>query len=259
MIQFDNVSKKFNLSSKLKKELGVAGQSVTAVDQVSFNCLPGRVFSILGPNGAGKTTILRMISTILKPTSGAIRVGGLDTVEHGKDVRAKIGFLSGTTGLYERLTPVEMVKYFADLYGLSATDYKQRKTYLFEMLGIGPFEKKKIGQLSSGMKQKVSIARTMVHDPEVVIFDEPTTGLDVITAKSIIELIRESKKNGKTVIFSSHIMSEVDLLCDDLLILHKGRSIFNNTMEEFKKEMTTGGLTEEFILRVNQSEAMALA
>lgn len=254
MIQLENVTKQFSLSKKIKKELGVYHDSIKAVDNVSFECKPGRVFTILGPNGAGKTTILRLIATILSPSTGTISVCGCDAQCEGAKVRAKIGFLSGSTGLYDKATPKEFVKYFADLYDMDSRLFEKRKNELFDMLDIHRFANKRIGQLSSGMKQKVSIARTMIHDPEVIIFDEPTTGLDVITAKNIIELIRNSKENGKTVLFSSHIMSEVDLLCDDLLVLHKGQTLFNGSMETFRGEMKTNGLTEEFIYRINKFE-----
>jgi sodium transport system ATP-binding protein len=170
-------------------------------------------------------------------------------------VRQKIGFLTGSTNLYDRLTPEEIVKYFADLYGMSKADFKERKELLFEQLGINEFLKKRIGQLSTGMKQKVSIARSMIHDPQVVIFDEPTSGLDVITANNIIELIRNCRKEGKTVIFSSHIMSEVDLLCDDLAIISKGKLIYNNTMEAYRQISTNQSLTETFIQLVQKNQA----
>jgi len=168
-------------------------------------------------------------------------------------VRKSMGFLTGSTGLYERLTPDEIVTYFGQLNGMEKEHLLRRKKHLFEMMGIDEFASKRIGKLSTGMKQKVSIARTIIHDPEVVVFDEPTSGLDVITAQSIIELIHDCKKQNKTVIFSSHIMSEVDLLCDDLAIIHKGIILFNDTMENFRKNMTTSNLTEEFIKIVNQN------
>ncbi len=247
MIQVQNVSKVFTVTKQLKKELGIAGDSVKAVDNISFECKPGRIFSLLGPNGAGKTTLLRLIATILKPSSGNISVAGFDTVNSDRDVRQRIGFITGSTGLYERLTTNELIKYFADLYGVEKNVFEQRKRELFDILGIDGFSTKKIGQLSTGMKQKVSLVRTMIHDPEVIVFDEPTSGLDVIAAKNIIELIKRCKEQNKTVIFSSHIMSEVDLLCDDLAIIHKGKLLFNDTMDNFRKQMTTRNLTEEFI------------
>jgi len=253
MIQVENITKQYTLSKKQRKELQTNSTSVSAVNNVNFICQPGRVFSLLGPNGAGKTTLLRMISTILTPSSGDIKVDGVSVIENPQEVRRRIGFLTGSTNLYDRLTPGEIVKYFADLHGLNASVFKERKEQLFEQLNINEFSKKRIGQLSTGMKQKVSIARSMIHDPSVVIFDEPTSGLDVITANSIIELIRQCKHEGKTVIFSSHIMSEVDLLCDDLAIIAKGNLIFNDTMDAFRKQSEGISLTEAFINSVNQN------
>jgi sodium transport system ATP-binding protein len=195
-----------------------------------------------------------MISTLLQPTSGNINVSGYDTQKDSLKVRSKIGFLTGSTGLYDRLTPGELVTYFGKLNGMPADQIEQRRKELFSMLDIHSFSSKRIGELSTGMKQKVSIARTMIHDPEVVVFDEPTSGLDVITAESIIQLIRQCKEGNKTVIFSSHIMSEVDLLCDDLAIIHDGRILFDGTMENFRSAMKTGSLTEEFIRIVNANK-----
>lgn len=247
MIRVKNLSKSFNLSKQQRKEIGTNQLSINAVDNITFDCKPGRICSLLGPNGAGKTTTLRMIATILKPTKGTIEVGGYDVQESEREVRQKIGFLTGSTGLYKRLTPNEVVKYFADLYQVDAKIYNERKEELFTLLEMHDFAKKRIDQLSTGMKQKVSIVRTMIHDPDIIIFDEPTSGLDVISAENIIKLILQCKEQKKTIIFSSHIMSEVDLLCDDLIIIHKGKLCFNDSMENFKNQMRSLSLTEEFI------------
>lgn len=251
MIQINNLTKSFTTKTGkgFKKETVI----VNAVNEVSFECKPGRIFSLLGPNGAGKTTTLRMIAGIINPTSGSAIVDGVDISQGNDEVKKRIGFLTGSTGLYERLNPDETIDFFGKLYRLSDKQLKERKEYLFEKLGINEFRKKRMGQMSTGMKQKVSIARTLIHDPEVLIFDEPTSGLDVITADSIIDLIRESKQNNKTVIFSSHIMSEVDLLCDDLAIINKGSIIYNDTFENFKSEMKADNLTQEFINRVKEA------
>lgn len=254
MIEIDNLRKEFVLSKKNKKELNTKESKAIAVNGVSFTCKPGRVFSLLGPNGAGKTTTLRMLSTIFKPTSGSIKIAGIDANAHPEEARKKIGFLTGSTGLYARLTPDELIKYFADLYGVKKEDFEKRKKHLYDLLDIHSFKGKRIGKLSTGMKQKVSICRTMIHDPEVVVFDEPTSGLDVITAENIIQLIRDCKAQGKTVIFSSHIMSEVDLLCDDIAIIHKGNLLFSGEMQEFKNQMQAENLTAEFIRIVNESK-----
>ncbi len=251
MIEINQLYKEFNLSKQQKRELATDANTAVAVNKVSFNCQPGRVFSLLGPNGAGKTTTLRMISTIFKPTSGTIKIAGIDAIASPQEARSKIGFLTGSTGLYARLTPNEMIDYFGKLYGVQQKTLVERKEKLFQLLDMENFANKRIGKLSTGMKQKVSICRTMIHDPEVVVFDEPTSGLDVITAENIIQLIRNCKSEGKTVIFSSHIMSEVDLLCDDLAIIHQGELLFNGTMDAFKTSMQTENLTAEFIRIVN--------
>lgn len=251
MIHIENLTKSFTATTK--KGLKTEKTIVNAVNQVSFDCNPGRIFSLLGPNGAGKTTTLRMIAGIIKPTSGTAIVDGVDILKDSDEVKKHIGFLTGSTGLYERLNPDETIDFFGKLYKIPEAQLQERKEYLFEKLGINDFRKKRMGQMSTGMKQKVSIARTLIHDPEVLIFDEPTSGLDVITAESIIELIRESKENNKTVIFSSHIMSEVDLLCDDLAIINNGSIIYNDTFENFKGEMKAKNLTQEFINRVKEA------
>lgn len=253
MIEVRNLRKVFELTKQQRKELNTDQKTAVAVDDISFDCQPGRIFSLLGPNGAGKTTTMRMLSTLFKPTDGSILIGGVDAVKNPEAARRKIGFLTGSTGLYARLTPAELVKYFADLYGVSRSDFEARKNYLFDLLDMRDFQNKRIGKLSTGMKQRVSICRTMIHNPEIVIFDEPTSGLDVITAENIIQLILDCKAQGKTVIFSSHIMSEVDLLCDDLAIVHKGKIVASGTMENFRENMQTPNLTAEFIRIINEN------
>ena len=247
MIKVSHLRKEFELSRQQKKELNTTADKALAVDDLSFECQPGKVFSLLGPNGAGKTTTLRMLSTILSPTSGSIEIAGVDAVKYPQEARKKIGFLTGSTGLYARLTPIEIIDYFAALYQVPNKERDERKKYLFHLLNMEDFLQKRIGKLSTGMKQKVSICRTMIHDPEVVIFDEQTSGLDVITAENIIKLIRDCKDQGKTVILSSHIMSEVDLLCDDLAIIHKGSLKYQGSMNDFRQHMEATNLTEEFI------------
>jgi sodium transport system ATP-binding protein len=226
------------------------GDSVLAVDNVSFKCETGRVFGLIGPNGAGKTTILRMIATMLKPSAGEIKVHGHDVVDDPLAVRQSLGFLSGNTGLYDRLTAEEMVKYYADLHGMTSTDYNQSRDKIFDMLDMGEFSGRRIGKLSTGMQQKVNIARTMIHNPEVVVFDEPTSGLDVMTSRSITQLIQDCKDMGKTVIFSSHRLGEIRSLCDDLAIIHKGCLFFNGTYDLFESQMQAETLEDEFISMV---------
>lgn len=253
MIKASNLFKEFKLSKKQKQENGTSEDVYRAVNDVSFECKPGRIFSLLGPNGAGKTTTLRMLSTMVVPTRGTIEICGIDIAKNPNEARKKIGFLTGSTGLYERLTPDEVLKYFADLHDVSKEEFERRKEHYYSLLNMHDFRSKKIGQLSTGMKQKVSIARTMIHNPDVVVFDEPTSGLDVITSENIITLIRNSKEEKKTVIFSSHIMTEVDLLCDDLAIINKGKVVFEGSMEQFRTGMKSDTLTGEFIRIINQS------
>lgn len=252
MIKVENLYKEFTLNAKQRKELATKEKKAIAVQDISFECKPGRIYSLLGPNGAGKTTTLRMISTIFQPTSGSIEIAGIDAVKYPQEARKKIGFLTGSAGLYGRLTPNELVKYFADLYGVDNHTFEQRKKRLYDLLDMNEFANKRIAKLSTGMKQKVSITRTMIHDPEVVVFDEPTSGLDVITSENIIRLITDCKNEGKTVIFSSHIMSEVDLLSDDIGIIHKGKMLFNGTKQEFIRNKQEDSLTAEFIRIVKQ-------
>ena len=250
MIKVEDLSKKFSLNKEQRKERNTNDHFAFAVKDISFECKPGEIFSLLGPNGAGKTTTLRMLSTVITPTSGSIVIGGVDAISEPQEARRKIGFLTGSTGLYARLNAHELIDYFASLYDVPNQVVRERKKYLFDLLDMNEFANKKIGKLSTGMKQKVSICRTMIHDPEIVIFDEPTSGLDVITAESIIQLIRDCKSQNKTVIFSSHIMGEVDLLCDRLAIIHKGEMKYKGSMESFREQMSEKSITAEFIKTV---------
>jgi sodium transport system ATP-binding protein len=255
MIRVENLSKSFTLSKQQKKELNTTASSVTAVDNISFQCEPGKIHALLGPNGAGKTTTLRMLSTLFKPTSGSITINGIDAIAHPQEARKQIGFLTGSAGLYARLTPNELITYFGKLYGVSSNEIEHRKKKLYDLLDMHDFQNKRIGKLSTGMKQKVSICRTMIHDPQVVIFDEPTSGLDVITAENIIQLIRDCKSEGKTVIFSSHIMGEVDLLCDEMTLIYNGKVLYNDAMDAFRANMQAPNLTAEFI-RIVQAKKL---
>lgn len=254
MIEVKSISKSYKLSRQQRKEMGsdFAGNSVLAVDDISFSCRPGRIFGLIGPNGAGKTSTLRMIGTMLKPSSGTILVNGFDTVEIPQSVKCSLGFLSGNTGLYDRLTAEEMVKYYADLHEMSNMDFIRSRDKIFSLLDMEDFSGRRIGKLSTGMMQKVNIARTMIHEPEVVVFDEPTSGLDVMASRSIIRLIRECKNLGKTIIFSSHRLAEIQSLCDDLAIIHKGKLFFNGTYDQFESQQKMETLEDEFIRLVDE-------
>ena len=250
MISLKNVSKEYNLSKKQQKELGDKYKNVNvmkAVNDISFECKKGRIYGLIGPNGAGKTTTLRLIATMLKPTSGSIEVSGFDTVKDAQKVRKNIGFMTGQTALYDRLTPNEMVKYIAELNGMDKKLFNKTKEKIFDSLKIADFANRRIGKLSTGMKQKTSIARTLITDAQVFVFDEPTEGLDIMTSRAIIDLIRSAKNAGKTVIFSTHRMGEVKLLCDDIGIIHNGRMYFNGTLAAFEKQMTKSSFEDEFV------------
>jgi sodium transport system ATP-binding protein len=257
MIEVQDLWKTFKLSWQQKREAGGKYPSgkIEAVAGIGFTCQPGRVFTLLGPNGAGKTTTLRMIATLLKPTSGSITIDGINSVQQSQEARRKIGFLTGSTKLYDRLTPNELIRYYADLHGMDKSTFKRRKEELFSLLDMHDFASWRIAKLSTGMKQKVSIARTIIHDPEIVVFDEPTVGLDVITAKHIIELIRRCRDDKRTVIFSTHIMGEVRILSDDMAIIHNGKLRYSGTYEAFQKQMQTDSLEEEFIRLLGEGQS----
>ena len=220
---------------------------IRAVDHVSFTCRPGRIYGLLGANGAGKTTTLRMLATILQPTSGDAVVAGHDVIEHPEKVRAAVGFLSTATALYPRLTAQEMVEYFGRLCGLDESTLKLRLDDLFARLEMDSYRDRRCDKLSTGMKQKVSIARTLVHDPPVMIFDEPTLGLDVMAARSIVSFIRECRDRGKTVIFSTHVMSDVEKLCDSIGIIHDGKLLAEGSLAQLRAQFAQTDLEEIFV------------
>ena len=238
MIEARNLCKQFK-----DKKRGV----VRAVENVSFRCQPGQIYGLLGANGAGKTTTLRMLATILEPTDGTAIVAGFDIVEQPEKVRANVGFLSTATALYARLTAQEMVEYFGRLYGMDEPTLKRRIDELFTRLEMNDFRDRRCDKLSTGMKQKVSIARTLVHDPPVMIFDEPTLGLDIMTSRSIVGFIRECRQRGKTVIFSTHIMSEVEKLCDVIGIIHSGKLLAEGTLAQLRQQNNENDLEEIFV------------
>jgi sodium transport system ATP-binding protein len=223
--------------------------AIRAVDNVSLVCRPGQIYGLLGANGAGKTTTLRVLATILEPSGGTATVAGHDVVEQPQKVRASLGFLSTATALYPRLTAQEMVEYFGRLNGLEEAVLKKRLDEIFERLDMNGFRDRRCDKLSTGMKQKTSIARTLIHDPQVMIFDEPTLGLDIMTARTIIEFIRECRQRGKTVIFSTHVMSEVEKLCDTIGIIQAGKLLQEGSLGELRERFQENDL-EEIFMRV---------
>jgi len=226
-----------------------------AVDRVSFECRPGQVYGLLGLNGAGKTTTLRLLATMLKPDEGTAQVAGFDLLEKPDDVRRRIGFLTGNTGLYLRLTGRETLQYFGRLQGLTQSVVDERIERFARLLDMPSFLDVRVDKYSTGMKQKVSIARAMIHDPDVLVLDEATAGLDVIASRTIIELIRKARERGKTVLFSTHRMGEVSLLCDDVALMHAGKLLYNGTYAEFEQSMQAPTLEDEFIRRIEAAGA----
>ena len=221
--------------------------TVCAVDGVSFSCRPGEIYGLLGANGAGKTTTLRILATILAPTEGTAMVAGYNVAKDPQEVRARVGFLSTATALYGRLSAQEMVEYFGRLHGLDEPTLRGRIDEIFARLEMNDFRDRRCDKLSTGMKQKVSIARTLVHDPPVMIFDEPTVGLDVMAARTIVGFIRECRERGKTVIFSTHVMSEVEKLCDHIGIIHGGKLLVEGTLPDLRARYALQNLEDIFV------------
>ena len=223
---------------------------IRAVDALSFCCAPGRIYGLLGANGAGKTTALRLLATLLQPTSGTALVGGFEVTQAPQRVRAQVGFLAASTALYGRLTAREMVGYFGRLHGLGEAELAGRLEMLAGELEMQEFLDRRCDTLSTGMKQKTSIARTLVHDPAVMIFDEPTLGLDVMAARAIVQFVRRCRDRGKTVIYSTHVMSEAEKLCDTIGIIHNGRLVVEGSLEELRRSSGERDLEEIFVQAV---------
>jgi sodium transport system ATP-binding protein len=207
---------------------------VQAVNGIDFECKSGEVFGLLGANGAGKTTTLRMLSTVLAPTKGTATILGHDIVLQPAEVRQNLGFYSASTALYPRLTARETIEFFARINHYPQNRVSQRVNELIERFGISKYSNARVEKLSSGMKQKVSIARTVAHDPPLLIFDEPSVGLDILNALEMHEIIKEFRAQGKTIIFSTHIMSEAEKLCDRIAIINNGRILACDTLENLR-------------------------
>lgn len=260
MLHVESLTKSFRLA---KPKKGAAptrrdprddGRWFHAIQDVSFTANEGAILGLLGPNGAGKTTLLRVLSTALRPTSGTARFGELDVVRQPLEVRRKMGFLSGNTGLYGRLTPREILDYFGRLHGMSSDEVRRRIDDLAASLQLETYLDRRCDTLSAGMKQKVSIARTLVHDPEIVIFDEPTTGLDVAAAETILRLVERCRSDGKTVLLSTHHMTEVDRVCDHVVVIHEGRVRFSGDVAAMRAEGGDERLDRAFLRLVGHQE-----
>ena len=233
----------------------LAAEEFVALNGVSFDAMPGQIFGLLGPNGAGKTTALRILSTVLKPTSGSAMINGFDVADSPEQVRHQIGFVSTNTAIYDRMTAWELVRYFGQLYGMKNDNLQIRMEAIFERFQMNEIRNLLCSKMSTGMKQKVSIARAIVHDPPVLIFDEATSGLDILVAREVLNTIELLRDNGKCILFSSHIMSEVRRLCDRMAILHRGNILAIGTMDELVKQHHEPDLEELFYKLVSESES----
>ncbi|MCA9037257.1 MAG: ATP-binding cassette domain-containing protein [Planctomycetaceae bacterium] len=225
-----------------------------AVDNVSFEVKPGEIYGLLGPNGAGKTTCLRILSTVLRPTRGTVEIDGLNVIRDPEGVRTRIGFMSCNTGIYDRMTAWEMVEYYGRLYGIPEERLQLRLKEIFDILQMNDIRDRLGGKMSTGMKQKVSIARTIVHDPPVIIFDEPTSGLDVLVARAVLQAVASLRDQGKCIIFSTHIMREVEKLCDRISIIHRGRILAEGTLPELADEYSQPDVEELFFDLIQRRE-----
>ncbi|MDT0593932.1 ATP-binding cassette domain-containing protein [Glaciecola petra] len=258
MITIAQLAKKFKvenpkkLSEQDKKDPRLEGRFFHSVKDVSLKCDKGQVLGLLGPNGAGKTTTLRMLSTALKPDSGSIIIDDVDVVNQPIIARKKIGFLSGSTGLYGRLTGRENIQYFGRLNDMSESAINARIDEIADQLDMHTFLDRRSENFSTGMKQKTSIARAVVHSPDVVILDEPTTGLDIMAAKTVIDFIRDLKTKGIPVIFSTHHLDEVTELCDHISVIDHGLTTFDGSLSEFTA--LSPNLHEAFMLTLHRNQ-----
>ena len=238
ILKVDGLSKTFTLSRKQQKIERTTARKKVAVDDLTFSAYRGEIFGLLGPNGAGKTTTLRMLSTLIKPDSGDAVLDGCSVVRQPEQVRSKIGFLTSELKLEDFFTPNYLFDFFSELHGVPMEVCRERKQKMFERFGIDKFAEVKVANLSTGMKQKLSLVISLVHDPEVIIFDEPTNGLDVLTARTVTDYLQELRSEGKTIILSTHIFSLVERLCDRVGVIIDGRLVACDTLENVCNGMT---------------------
>lgn len=229
------------------------GEMLRAVDDLSFSAKHNEVVCLLGVNGAGKTTTMRILSTVFMPTSGTATIEGYDVRLQAQKVRENLGFLSGDTGLYARLSVIEILRYFGDLYDVPRETTDKRIHEMADLLDMNTFLDKKIEFLSTGMKQKVSIVRSVIHNPPTMILDEPTAGLDILTARNIVAFMRRCREDGKCVLFSTHIMREAERLADRIVMVHKGKLLAEGPIEALRDTTSLRDLDDIFVYFVNQS------
>lgn len=236
ILKIQNLTKTFKISRKQQKNLQTTKTFIKAVNGLSFEVRKGEIYGLLGPNGAGKTTTLRILATLISQDTGEIYLNNVSYKENISEVRKHIGFLTSELKLEDFFTPNYLFDFFADLHSLSPEFAKERKKLLFEKFGINRFKEVKIANLSTGMKQKVSLAISLLHDPEIIIFDEPTNGLDVITSRVVINYLKELRSQNKAIIISSHIFDLIEKLCDRVAIIIDGKLIIEDTKENLTKE-----------------------
>ena len=232
ILRVEELCKTFTLSRKQQKIERTSARRKVAVDHLSFNAFRGEIFGLLGPNGAGKTTTLRMLSTLIRPDEGDATLDGCSVVCEPEKVRSKIGFLTSELKLEDFFTPNYLFDFFSRLHGVDEATIAERKQHMFSRFGIDRFAEVKVANLSTGMKQKLSLVISLVHDPEIIIFDEPTNGLDVLTARTVTDYLQELRAQGKTIILSTHIFSLVERLCDRVGIIIDGRMTACGTLDE---------------------------
>lgn len=249
VIEVSGLSKSFPMRS------GRRGELVTVVNDIDLIGAPGRVTCLLGPNGSGKTTLLRMLCGLLGATSGTISVAGFVLPDGLKDVQRRTGFVTGSTKLYGKLTGREVLGYFAALYGMSSADISTRVAKLIGDLDLSEFVDKRVDAMSMGMVQRISVARALVHDPEVIILDEPTAGLDVLASRALLKVMADLGDNGKTVLCSTHLMGEVSLIADDVVVIHHGEVKFSGTLDEWQQRAGGESLEKAFLDLLLESEA----
>ncbi len=261
MIEIEGLAKRFPLTDP--KAAGEAasrdprqrGRYFYSVESVSLHCPAGEVLGLIGPNGAGKTTTLRLLSGVLRPDAGRIEIGGELLHRQGSGLRQKIGFLSASTALYERLTVEENLRYFGQLYGMNDQALNERITLLQDQLEFAAFRHRRVMDLSSGMRQRANIARAVIHQPSAIVLDEPTTGLDIMATEVVLQFIDEQRRSGVPVIFSTHHLEEISLLCDRLAVLHQGRTVFNGPLAEYAGSRDLDPLRRRFMSQVTQGRS----
>ena len=257
MIEVTGLCKRFTVRERTSAfALKASSRTVTAVDNVSFTAHDGEVTGLLGPNGAGKTTTLRILSTLLSADAGRAQIDGADLATERATVRQRLGVLGDAKGLYWRLTARENINYFGRLQGLSVNDSKRATTRLIDELRLHDLADRPTQGFSQGERMKVAIARALVHNPQTVLLDEPTNGLDIMSTRSMRELIRGLKEQGKCVLFSSHIMQEVAALCDRIVIINKGHAVFSGTPQEVLKTTGLDSLEDAFVALIGSEEGL---